>query len=306
MAAMFCPAPKALLAAPAFSPPAAIFADLHWAITLGIALFLFIVLFGLLLWFIKRLILGIVSESVGRFSSSLFGGLFEALKSGAAGDAPGSRAGDAGGSPYNDNAGRIAGRSISRSRERSDLRRRLRELQKSDPNFSEQKFKDLAAATFVKVHEAIEAKDLSPVHVLVSPPFIQRLSLLVSELRDKGRTRHIDNISVKSNEIADARHDGPYYYLTVRIESEEEDYTVDDATGEIVAGSRGVNGHSRRLTFLRSDEVKTEKDKSELVPLKCPNCGAPVDVNASGRCNYCDSVVTGGAFGWALSEISEE
>ena len=35
----------------------------------------------------------------------------------------------------------------------------------------------------------------------------------------------------------------------------------------------------------------------------CPNCGAPLEVNRSGQCEYCDSVIRDDSYGWILSNI---
>jgi hypothetical protein len=35
----------------------------------------------------------------------------------------------------------------------------------------------------------------------------------------------------------------------------------------------------------------------------CPNCGAPLTLNASGECEYCGSILTMEARDWAVSSI---
>ena len=35
----------------------------------------------------------------------------------------------------------------------------------------------------------------------------------------------------------------------------------------------------------------------------CPTCGAPLNINHSGRCPYCDSVLSSSEYTWALSSV---
>jgi len=37
----------------------------------------------------------------------------------------------------------------------------------------------------------------------------------------------------------------------------------------------------------------------------CPNCGANLELSDSGKCQYCDAVVTSGEYDWVLSEITQ-
>src|ERR1035437_6008504 len=57
-------------------------------------------------------------------------------------------------------------------------------------------------------------------------------------------------------------------------------------------------------TFQRSAGAKTLVTGG-VTDKKCPNCGAPLDVNATGNCKYCGEVVTSGKFDWVLSKIDQ-
>ena len=54
--------------------------------------------------------------------------------------------------------------------------------------------------------------------------------------------------------------------------------------------------------LVRTTGTKTEKDKP-MQTVNCPNCGAPVEINASAKCPYCGSVITLEENGFALNAI---
>lgn len=54
--------------------------------------------------------------------------------------------------------------------------------------------------------------------------------------------------------------------------------------------------------LVRTTGTKTEKDKP-MQTVNCPNCGAPVEINASAKCPYCGSVITLEEHDFALNAI---
>ena len=92
---------------------------------------------------------------------------------------------------------------------------------------------------------------------------------------------------------------GPFQGTDCRIT----DYTTDDRTGNIVSGS-----NTRELFMVYDWKMMRQKDKKTLnqpsvTQISCPNCGAPLDINHSGKCPYCGTVVTVKDHDWALSVI---
>lgn len=58
-----------------------------------------------------------------------------------------------------------------------------------------------------------------------------------------------------------------------------------------------------RMKFMRSVDVKTNTATGEEKGHNCPNCGAPLEISSSGKCEYCGSVVTTGQYSWVLSDF---
>jgi hypothetical protein len=181
----------------------------------------------------------------------------------------------------------------------------LADLKTRDPAFSEQQFEDMASTSFFKIQEAWASRDMSKARAFLSPTLYQRFETQVAELKRNGQTNRMESLVIGSLDIVEAVHDGATDYVSVRINAAAADYTLDDKTGAIVSGSKQINNFSEYWTFLRSDKVQT-KAGAEIASQKCPNCGAPIQLNAVGKCDYCASDITSGQFSWVLSEITQE
>ena len=44
-------------------------------------------------------------------------------------------------------------------------------------------------------------------------------------------------------------------------------------------------------------------EAADLNKIICPSCGAPLDINASARCPYCDSVIQRADHDWVICSI---
>ena len=181
----------------------------------------------------------------------------------------------------------------------------LAELKARDPAFSEEAFKAMASTAFFTIQSAWSQKNMGLARSFISPTLAQRFETQLGEFRRLGRTNRMDNLAIGSMDIVETYHDGGMDYITVKINAAAGDYTVDDKTGQVVSGSKEPRSFTEFWTFLRSDQVKTTAGKADLVTQKCPNCGAPIQINALGKCDYCGSDVTSGAFSWVLAEITQ-
>jgi len=56
--------------------------------------------------------------------------------------------------------------------------------------------------------------------------------------------------------------------------------------------------------FQRSSQATTKPDGGTM-DQKCPNCGAPLDLDLAGVCKYCRAPVMSGQFDWVLTRIDQ-
>ena len=117
----------------------------------------------------------------------------------------------------------------------------------------------------------------------------------------------MERIAIGSVKIVNVGRSEKYETIECRIEASMIDYKVNENdNSRVIDGSRDrTNFFTEYWTFMRANGVKTNEDPS-ISTRKCPNCGAPLDINESGECKYCKANVVSGNFDWVLSSISQE
>lgn len=177
-------------------------------------------------------------------------------------------------------------------------------LKSADAGFSEEGFKETASGAFLAVQQAWSSQDLSRVRAYISDGVRERFEIQFRMQRAMGLRNAMDNVRVLGVRIAGASADRWFQTLHAQIHAEADDTEVDTATSrKLRTNSRG--DFHEYWTFLRKPGAVTP-EKGGLVQGFCPNCGAPLEISDAGVCRYCGARITGGAFDWILTEITQE
>lgn len=176
-------------------------------------------------------------------------------------------------------------------------------LKRRDPAFSESKFLGEVSNLYVRFQDAWSARDLTDVRPHLTEELYAKSDRQIKGYIQRGQTNHVERVSVLSANIVGCTCDSKNDIVTVEILSRICDYVTDDRTGNIIRGDMNRELFmTYRWTFIRTLGKLTAED--EIVDdKKCPNCGAPLDLNRSAVCEYCGSVVTSGEYGWVVSDI---
>jgi inner membrane protein import complex subunit Tim44-like protein len=119
----------------------------------------------------------------------------------------------------------------------------------------------------------------------------------------QGLRNALDQCKINAMQPVKIKMDAFYHAITLRIFAEGYDYTVDKG-GRVVAGSqKNLRQWSEYWTFVRYSKAKPAAARADL---NCPNCGAPLKVNATGICEFCGGKITSGEFDWVLSKIEQD
>ena len=89
---------------------------------------------------------------------------------------------------------------------------------------------------FLKVQAAWTARDMDAAAALLTPEMRTHLQEDCDRMRKEGRVNRIENISVHAVEITETWQDPGYNFMTVRIQANVLDYTIDEKTGNVVDG----------------------------------------------------------------------
>lgn len=183
------------------------------------------------------------------------------------------------------------------------LRQALAELKARDPDFSEDLFITRINNMFIQLQEAWQAKDWKKVRPFESDELFNQHARQLQELIDSRTTNVVDDIGILRTQISDYHDNGATESLDVYMRVRYKDYIIDDNTGKVVEGDPNREYFMEyELVMSRKKGVATRLAQNTVVST-CPNCGANVSINASGECEYCNSVVSNGDFDWVLTRM---
>jgi predicted lipid-binding transport protein (Tim44 family) len=119
-----------------------------------------------------------------------------------------------------------------------DLDRGLSHIRQMDAGFDEERFTDQVMDQFFKIQGAWMNRDLAPVSALLSDQMRRTFQEDIDRLLREKRVNRLENIAVRSVEISEAWQEQGQDYITALIYANLLDYTTDDATGQVVSGSK--------------------------------------------------------------------
>ncbi|NOQ21137.1 MAG: hypothetical protein GQ565_00620 [Candidatus Aegiribacteria sp.] len=192
---------------------------------------------------------------------------------------------------------------LRREQEHQEMRNALDALKQRDPGFSKENFLRKVNRAFIALQEAWSNQCLSSVNQFVSDGIDERFSLQIEMQKAEGYRNRMENITVQSSRIVGVFSDSHFDTIHVEITARADDTDVDLKTGKRIRMNTSAP-FTEYWSFLRKPGVQTLEGKG-LVEGVCPNCGAPIELSDTGRCENCDSVLTSGEYDWVLAEITQ-
>lgn len=196
-----------------------------------------------------------------------------------------------------------AGRNVTlpdRTAEISDL------IKQKDPNFSAEDFLSFSRYVYVTIQDAWSNRDLTPVRIYLHDNLYNQTQKQIERKIANGVINKIENVAVSTAYLTAYRRDKEFEYVTVYLNARLTDYEINEKTGQVLRGDPNARYELRyALRFARNSGIKTTSANTQtLKSHSCPNCGAPLEMSSSGKCEYCGSTITTGQYSWVLSEYS--
>lgn len=120
----------------------------------------------------------------------------------------------------------------------SDVAAGLRHIRQMDHQFDEKHFTDECMDCFFRIQGAWASRDMAGVRNLLTDEMFGTLQQDAEQLRAKCQINRLENIAVRSVDITEIWQEGGADFITVKLYANLLDYTVDEKTGQVVAGSR--------------------------------------------------------------------
>ncbi len=105
------------------------------------------------------------------------------------------------------------------------------------PPVDEQQIKELAQDIFFKVQAAWMRRDIDAVRDILGPELLGQYEAEFQDMKARGLVNRLENIAVRNVEIVDHGTDSGFEYVKVKFTANLLDYTVEEATGNVVQGS---------------------------------------------------------------------
>jgi predicted lipid-binding transport protein (Tim44 family) len=121
---------------------------------------------------------------------------------------------------------------------RDELEEGLSHVRQMDPSFDEKRFNDNVMDMFFKVQGAWMNRDLSSAAGLLTDEMRGIVQRDIDALLREKRINRLENIAVRSVEISEVWQESGKDFITAVIYANLLDYTTDDTTGAVLAGSK--------------------------------------------------------------------
>ena len=176
----------------------------------------------------------------------------------------------------------------------------LNELIKYDTNFNEASFKSYIDNIFVKLFTAIMLDELDTVKHFLSENVYNEYQEKINNLNSKNIRQMYDELNVKTSNIQNIEITAEYFIITVSLTARYMDYLINKDTGDFISGNNTsrIEKHytltfTKKRNFLQQNAVR-----------KCPGCGASINVNNNGICDYCGTSYNLEKYDYILTNIT--
>jgi len=120
----------------------------------------------------------------------------------------------------------------------SDLERGIAHIRQMDPGFDPARLIEFARSAFHGVQAAVQSRDLSLVQQWLTPQMYSELRSQSDQLTAARRTNRVERIEMRDARLTEVWQESGRDFTTVLLSASLIDYVVDDATGNVVEGSK--------------------------------------------------------------------
>ena len=176
-------------------------------------------------------------------------------------------------------------------------------FEQNNPSFTWADFQARARLIFTELQAAWSLLNWERARPHETDNIFQMHRYWIDAYQRQGLRNALDQCQITAMQPVKIKVDAFYNAITLRIFAQGYDYTV-DKSGRVVAGSnKKLRQWSEYWTFVRYSKAKPGPARADL---NCPNCGAPLKINAAGICEFCKGKVTSGEYDWVLSKIEQD
>jgi DNA-directed RNA polymerase subunit RPC12/RpoP len=172
-----------------------------------------------------------------------------------------------------------------------------------DPNFSVSDMQEKLSNIYVQMQNGCTARNIEPLRPYFTDALYQQFDRQIKSLVANRRINCVERIAVLDVNLRGFFQEGGDDHLVAELKTRITDYTVAEDTGAVLSGSKTAEKFmTYEWDLSRPTGTITEKQEA-VTERHCPNCGAPLSVNESAKCPYCDSVITFKDHDWTIYAV---
>lgn len=176
----------------------------------------------------------------------------------------------------------------------------VQEFKEYDHSFDGTNFITKVNNIIVKYFNSITLNEIDKVDHFVGDKVFETGKRIIKDAEDNGCVHMFDELNIRGTNINSIDMDENAYYIHVRTELLYMDYMLDKKTGKLVSGD-----NSKRTSHLMIMTFKKNRNATEQTLVRtCPTCGASLNTNNTGICEYCHTVYDQENHDWVLEEIA--
>ena len=164
------------------------------------------------------------------------------------------------------------------------------------PNFNKQEFLDNGYSIYKDVQNAWMNFKLEDVKDEITDELYNMYESQLTTLEVKGEQNIMKDFKVVKSYLKDAVVQNNTITITTGYVIQMYDYIIEKSTGKVIRGSS-----NNKLKIVYEMKFRRTLDENAKID-KCPNCGAKIDMNTSGICEYCGSKLVSENTKWVLTE----
>ena len=164
------------------------------------------------------------------------------------------------------------------------------------PNFNKQEFLNNGYKIYKDVQNAWMNFKLDDVKDVITDEIYNMYDSQLSTLEVKGEKNIMKDFKLVKSYLKDVNVQNETITITTGYVIEMYDYIIEESTGKVL---RGSSTNKLRIVY----EMKFRQTLNSNVKVDhCPNCGAKIEMNSSGTCEYCGSKLVSENTKWVLTE----
>lgn len=175
----------------------------------------------------------------------------------------------------------------------------IEEFNKIDTTFNEDMFLSKVNNIVVKLFTGIMLDDLETVRHFINQAVYDYSLDIINKAKDNNCRQMFDEFNVKNSRIMEIKVNNGVYTIKVFLQLRYMDYIISLDNGNLVSGNNNARVERNYIFTFEKDDNAKQQD----IVRKCPGCGASLDVNNSGKCEYCGTIYNQEDYDWVLTKV---